>query len=694
MSSTTPSTTQDSPPVSSQSLCSVPDDVHYPLSSSTVFLSSPLLQTPEDAAFNALRLAKDNGLKRLEDADGAEKVPQDDRAEMCSIVPDLARSRDQFSACSSHSGASYSSGFSVSEESNSGKPAEVMPMTDGLPRYYSLESYASQLAFSRHLEQLLLAVLEERGLPDECSPSGSCDAEVPRLPLGSLYALDPGVPAVPVLANAVNVTSPTCSGTLSPQALITAYAEGSQDLTCDSSGASPAEGSPATALNYGFVYVQVDEHDDDSDLYDDSDGSSEASCGTPSVVAALASGITSPVACQPSTHATQAMRTPSPVQNMTVPQAPRKSTHNTFVQSSSPIRPHHGRRLAERGHVATSDYVTSDYMRVDSVSPPQDREGGSAYMHKNRATNGVPPQMKKRKHPPEPTAEKSVTLASRFLAKEPASLRRAASLRSEVSVSDLVGTKLGSTTSCNGSQYEKPSHDDQLHGQVPMESSLSGSPGPDNAPQDISCAPTQVSTPDPRRRFNDITPSDSPLPLIAPPAYELIPIAPLSVCDFAALRIAALIKKDGEERAADGLSDLTALVHKTISNEIAGTTPVVVKQELEEPRPYTNDTTHMQTDSGVDENSQFKIGIDESFRMKVVQWMLDVRFNMHASLSLLLNCCFFFSRSCLRLPARSPNSARTFADSSSNPQKLAGTPRTYSRDTFYTLAHPLLVRPW
>lgn len=432
---------------SEDSICFVEQDC-YPVSSSTVVLSSPLVQTPAESSSTALGL-----LSKVTPCDQQEsssiqleawlqsQVVTSPKPEIPSTLAGAILSGSASANCPQPN-ESWASSVSISRGQSTGQPSDIVPTEAAPPRYYSLDSHASQVAFSHHLERLLIAVLEERNLPSGCIQSASDPSSVSLSQSHSLYAVDDSLPAEITIS--ASVSSCSRSSTLPSRATdLSPSEDDSQSLGEISSNVSPVLGgsTPATSIS-DFIYANVDEHYETSEICNDSGSPFEANDSQPSGVYHMKSRSGSATFCHPSAQVAQSLHTPTLAQAISVPQAPRKATHILYMQSSSPVRLprlHQRRPVYKDAEEATSDHPVTDCMQDEPTSSAQKRQA-SAYIEREAPSATSVLQVKKRKLS---GSKKPETIASRFLATEPASLRRAASLRSEASVADLLDGQVG-----------------------------------------------------------------------------------------------------------------------------------------------------------------------------------------------------------------------------------------------------------
>ncbi|KAI0088235.1 hypothetical protein BDY19DRAFT_186558 [Irpex rosettiformis] len=310
------------------------------------------------------------------------------------------------------------------------------------------------------------------------------------------------------------------------------------------------------------------------------------------------------------------------------------------MSSSSPLNSTRSAQLSERQTIAM-DVSGTDYMRSNLTAEPV-AEGKKRTSTTPPQTDNVMtdnPHTKKQKltcpGPAFPCEDKRKTLASRLLAKEPASLRRALSLRSEASVTDTFDDSVLPAESTS-TQLDEESTLDCAQGLVVFKNSKNSFAGalPVASGGTVTVAQTEPCSPLPDSLTNKSV-RPEPLPAIAPPPFEQIPRAPLTSSEVAEARIKALVKKDWEERLADGLSVVSTFLmsnNKQIYTEGPGEKRPVEHEEQE------IRLSRSSSSSDADEDLAPKLGIRESFRLRIMQWMLDYLRHPALSLSYALTC--------------------------------------------------------
>ena len=486
------------------------------------------------------------------------------------------------------------------------KENKQVPEEPQRSRYYSLQTRAAQIEFSTHLESLLLAVLDER-----CSQQDE---------------------------SAITSETSTVQTSHSHTSI------------------SPVQQSSPTAFAPCFVYVDVDEYGGHSQLSDESAHSPE--CSHTSSASVSQNARTTVDLRQSSRPPEPDMQTPPTTAPLCVPSAPKKVQQLACVSDSSPLDASRSARPTEC-HIEDSTTSNVDYMPHEASSQPLScertkRSSTTPPQVDNVAIAG--PQTKKQKMTRSGASTRredghNVT-ASRLLAKEPASLRRAASLRSDAPAACMHSDE-GFSDKPTTMQIDEEATLDCALGLAILRNTetslraLSVATYKDNE----TVAHTEPCSPLPHSNADKGGDLLSPLPLIAPPPFEHIPRAPLTSAEVAEARILALVKKDWEERLADGLSLVTTFVPSGSDSvtevKDGGPSSQQVQHEIGSSSPFSS-----RDDS---EDIASRLGIRESFRIRVVQWMLDVR----PTLILIIQIYPVSSRWSLRPLAPSPSYALT-----------------------------------
>ncbi|PSR75782.1 hypothetical protein PHLCEN_2v8899 [Hermanssonia centrifuga] len=136
-----------------------------------------------------------------------------------------------------------------------------------------------------------------------------------------------------------------------------------------------------------------------------------------------------------------------------------------------------------------------------------------------------------------------------------------------------------------------------------------------------------------RSRFNNVTPSDSPLPILAPPPYEMIPRAPASKEQEAEWRISKLLSKELEERIGDGLN-IAGLQRELMGEDEPQRQTHDDDDEEERMWRAVGEIEDSKTVDGQSENTEGRVtdyieeadpslGIEDEFRKEVIEWILD-----------------------------------------------------------------------
>lgn len=520
-----------------------------PLSSSTIFSSSPPLYTPP-------------AMDRCSQGEQTLTCLQGEGPVLKPIVTDIAGTTSHCrSDPATYPDEDNSKSGNWSSSCNDETTSDTVARKH--PRYYSLQSRSAQIEFGKHLESLLLAVLDERR-DSAGTPSAACETH----------------------------SAQSCSS------------------------ASPLPVSSPNALVPRFIYVNVDEYTERSELSGDSSSSEDSYESSTSSQSQSQQPANTDV-CHPSKSLPSSLRTPLPATSICVPSAPKKTQHHIYASDSSPLDVE---RLAKHSSDGGARGITPDvdYMRVDH---PTQFTGDNKTVH----TCDTPPQAddaicdgpeKKKQKLSRFSASRELQRkapSSSLLVTEPSSLRRAASLRSEASVASILHESTNSDISTTATTDQAATLDCALGLTILRNSDAIPARSLPTIPEDREItAQTEPCSPLPRT--DDNNPSRTLLPLAAPPPFEQIPRAPLTAIETAEARIANLVHKDWEERLTDGLSVLAT----PVETEFGQNGKTKVKHEEGEIRLSRSPS---QED---EEDIASKLGIRESFRLKVVQWMLDV----------------------------------------------------------------------
>jgi hypothetical protein len=580
----------------------------YPISSSTVLSSSPSLQTPleEIAQQGSLstrstsRCYPKETIKASELRTGMLYAVHGEPTHMFHYL-----CINNLLLAGNRSNTTSSSSSSYSDDSE--ELLEAVQKTK-YPRFYSLNSRAAQLGFAQELDNLLLAVLRNQDRirnealhSSRATPAVICTER-------SIYA-----PSLS-LSGGLGI-SPTRSADMVARTQSPPFGNVKDDNNSASLATSPMKGSISPPVYaHSFDFVNVDEYNDHSQPWNNT------SCSYESVTSSHASHskFSTTTTCD-SPKVPLVVCTPFPVAATSVPPAPKKVLRQFRFSGPSRVgSPHSTTRsqVSKRSsqppdvpHSSNADHTLSDSCSQTGkiceilqlcTTPPQ------VDIPVNDSDQPLTKRPKLSSVSSNSVQERQTrTLASRFLEKEPASCRRAASLRSELSVSDILDIPKIPT---NGIVMSSPLDHSGSNGGHSLAAETESA---------VACPPTELSSPS-TDSYNSVSRSDSLLPLIAPPVFELIPRAPLTKTESAEHRISTLRHKDRHERQADGL-----FVHSTSvlpRNEDQNMTNVASQSGEGQDTGLSPSPT---TEDG-DEEQILKLGIQEHFRMKVVQWMLDV----------------------------------------------------------------------
>ncbi|EMD37059.1 hypothetical protein CERSUDRAFT_124037 [Gelatoporia subvermispora B] len=225
----------------------------------------------------------------------------------------------------------------------------------------------------------------------------------------------------------------------------------------------------------------------------------------------------------------------------------------------------------------------------------------------------------------------------RIYAQRLASLRRADSLRSDATTQDSEE---------NGARKAAPQ---------PALEPVSPTYTPSSSCTPGTYIPTEPATPVVSRKFQrgsfsrTLSPWPEPLPVVAPPPFELIPRAPLSAEDAAEVRVRILLAKERAQRDTDGLFDT-----KPVVTSFSANTQVVADDNT---KITVDDTPSVEGSGGYDADDESdcsaighddearlntsplrqrptvearfsrpcpRLGIKDCLKKEIIEWMLDV----------------------------------------------------------------------
>ncbi|KAF7799483.1 hypothetical protein EIP86_010718 [Pleurotus ostreatoroseus] len=326
-----------------------------------------------------------------------------------------------------------------------------------------------------------------------------------------------------------------------------------------------------------------------------------------------------------------------------IPDAPKKIQHHIHtrpdnLQSQPSSR---GKKRPRSPSLATSasDAPAQDVQQDEMASTPVDEVGQQSKIC-------VQPMSLTRK---ETLRERSLLLAKRRKISMPArslkqkvaaqthirqpvkslaSFRRAASMRSEAQVTELLKDEDVDMSESQLVPTEIEDNDATIHG-LPSARIRGEQDTPMPAAQDKTeyCPPTRPITPGARERHNDVTPSDSPLPIIAPPPFEFIPSPALSPEASAETRICRLKEKDMNQRIGDGLLPQSLVVIQIENANEMTADEQMMWQMTDSPESHSDEDKAQTAQARQDEDYEslrIESGIDLGFRADIIEWMLDV----------------------------------------------------------------------
>lgn len=604
----------------------ISDDATVPASRSTVLPSSPIV-------YALLSSHKSPDAESVSARDGGEahSLCTPDSA---NCVSETANRRDGPSERSPQSATSDAAPNTVqlakprSHCANDTSCSASTPSQDTVTSScYILVTREDQSRFNRKLDHLLLRLLRER--EEQLSHSSHTQSQDStksslRSVSSSLYAADISV-THSLGGFEVSSLSGSASVSSSPSSCASLAAlDDNGAPSCDSAGnTSPyrpefANTPMAARFVYGSVSDAMDE-DVEMDLID----------------AALS------VALSPTKPGTDELdeldvpissETPFTSSRLVTPPAPKKQHSHFYLRNDNGLSSRKRSRFTSTSDRPEQDRLQpGECMRLDSSSSGLvGRKGaysrcGSMSPAQNDPTDGDIESKKPRLSPSLENVNQPALSQTQFLAREPASLRRAASLRSEHS-NKLISTPVVKT---------EPNSD-----QNPLQSACQDVPtiatiDPGTYPPTQPATPVAQSPSKRQRRH----PSFSPFPVLSPSAFGPTPCAPLSVIDAAEGRLLNLIKKELAEKIADGLiahggSFPGRLVSSTVDSEqelwdAVGEDVSCGDVKMRVDPAQDGDIENQKLPARRTEDLPLRLGIEEDIRVKVVEWILDVRSALH-----------------------------------------------------------------
>ncbi|EKM56708.1 uncharacterized protein PHACADRAFT_93145, partial [Phanerochaete carnosa HHB-10118-sp] len=148
-----------------------------------------------------------------------------------------------------------------------------------------------------------------------------------------------------------------------------------------------------------------------------------------------------------------------------------------------------------------------------------------------------------------------------------------------------------------------------------------------------TCPPTLPATPVSKDLTKRKLPFLSPVPVLSPSAFSPASRAPVSTMDAAEKRIRALVKRELSDRGSDGLLTLKMFSHEAVANSCE---PVDSDAEMWQalgerisdgtlkPRNEVMQEDELESTDNSQHDIPLVLGIEEDFRIKVVEWILDV----------------------------------------------------------------------
>ncbi|KIP05434.1 hypothetical protein PHLGIDRAFT_150610 [Phlebiopsis gigantea 11061_1 CR5-6] len=484
---------------------------------------------------------------------------------------------------------------------------------------YALNTQDAQTQFTRELDGLLRQVqLEQRRLKADFTSSvsrshsqeSSSSSRFSLSTSSSVYAADISLGHSTACSSASSFSASTHlsrSHSSTPSAVSGDNFASHSDHSDDSPKGLEFANTPMAAR---FVYGSISDETDGAEIdlaeAEPGNGEQQTQLGSEDVVEDLV---------RPST--------PSSAHNLATPGAPKKNRSHFYLTNVN----------------AASSRKRPRVMSITD-SPQQDRSPSGGYM-RARPSSCTPGEAQT---PPDSTVSPKARITGsdvspkrarlsydvsrsnssghtqvKLLAREPASFRRAASLRSEPSAKLLSIAEL----------KKKPAVAAVICSKSASNASLEGNPDSGEYP------PTQPVTPVSQSPHIPSSASGSPFPILSPSALGPMPTRRLMDAEVAESRIRILVRKELAARVSDGLlsaredtgdisidpcatvdsdQEMWTALGETVSNGEIKASKVGIRQQQSEDQPATPSLTEV----------PLTLGIEEEFRVRVVEWILDV----------------------------------------------------------------------
>jgi hypothetical protein len=595
------------------------EDADVPASSSTVMPSSPALQTPSSVLQESLKLtvglaSQEIDIKPVICGQKSFLIAKGEVVDDLRVFMNPPLVQGEAASCAGDD----SQGSSTQSNPRSQLASDTSELCQGeecpeIMYPYSLDTLEAQIRFSRQLDRLLLCLLREqqhtltlaRSL-SHCSPNGQT-SQPSSSASSSIYAAD--VSLAPSVGDSI----------VSPLS---------------------ASASSSSRISSGASFASLNGHRPSSRRAEDSDGIGSPDFRADTVIAArLAYGSVSDAGkeqdatsvdaylssdSQGTRHTAIKMTrplTPSAASILATPSAPKKTrahfqipavdvpsrhvSHKRPEVASNIDRPEQdslkpGECVRIDTSAAHPSVKQSAYNRNISTSRTQQPSSDSTVLSKKRGLSPTQDPL------PEPRTK------AKLLAHEPASLRRATSLRLDPS------TKLDLT----GIPKEEPTDS------IPSPLEPSYYLNPSQQYDSTRYAPTLPVTPV-MEKARVGSGSLSPFPVISPSALGPVPRAPASDIDRAEARIVMLMKKEISDRISDGLLppaarecgpaplvDSDIEMWRAVGEDISAHGSLKTTQEAQD--------SESENDTSVTQLAPV-LGIEDDFRIEVIEWILNVR---------------------------------------------------------------------
>ncbi|GJE86300.1 hypothetical protein PsYK624_023800 [Phanerochaete sordida] len=552
------------------------EPAEIPAPSSTVLPSSPAKHTPP----SVLKLS-----------------PSDAQAPVMDALQVAAYSEPEAPLPKSHIGqtndTSVDSGRELSEtqSSHGSSCVSCQEMRHPSHSYYPMDTTEAQQRFIHHLDKLLLRVWtrQQSGSSSQSRTASLSSGSCPSSATSSLYAAD--ISLAPSSGDSV-VSSISSSSSRSSSSAVSSTAsladiDDTSAYTQDTDGflsSTTLEYDIQTPIRFSMdlIYGSVSD-EDDGDTVVDVDFKEDS----PSL--------------QLDTHATSLAAdrpgTPFPNLDLKTPAAPRKTKCHFYPPATEgqPVQPPRKRLRTNGSDQLDQDLLqTGECIRIEAHTADSSADT-TAYTQRNSSSASDVPMststlLSEDPPPQEETTTSSAEVSTSLLAREPASFRRAASLRSEPSASDVLLADADNAT--------------RLTKSSPAPAHTSGAPHLATYPR------TQPASPISKIPAADQPSLLSPVPVLSPSAFSPVPRGRFSAIAAAEDRIQALVLRELAGRNSDGL--LEGAFSGISEGPVQPEDSVMQEEQTAAPESDEEDAVPL------------ILGIEEDFRIKAVEWILDV----------------------------------------------------------------------